>query len=123
MFMLREIRQSRNMTMAELGEKIGVTESAIGLYESGKRKPNYELLLQMAEVLNCSVDSILGNNVLITPDEDMLLYLFRQLNRAGKKELLNIAANFSESAVLAEKNNPGEEGLPAKVKDKNVSSI
>lgn len=123
MFMLREIRQSRNMTMAELGEKIGVTESAIGLYESGKRKPNYELLLQMAEVLNCSVDSILGNNVLITPDEDMLLYLFRQLNRAGKKELLNIAANFSESAVLAEKNNSGEEGIPAKVKDKSVSSI
>ena len=113
MFMLREIRQSRNMTMFELGEKIGVTESAIGLYESERRKPNYEILLKMSEILNCSVDSILGNNFILTNDEDFLLYLYRQLNNEGKKELTNIANAFSKNPVLSEKNNTDTSSVSA----------
>ena len=48
--------------MAELGKKVGVTESAIGLYEKQKRKPDYEMLLKLSEALDCSVSDILGVN-------------------------------------------------------------
>ena len=56
---LRDIRKARNLTMLELGKKVGLTESAIGMYETGKRKPNYEMLLKLSEALDCSVMDIL----------------------------------------------------------------
>ena len=47
MLCLKEIRKARGITARELGEKVGVSESAINLYESGKRKPDYEMLLRI----------------------------------------------------------------------------
>ena len=58
MIRLREIRKARGLTQKQLADSIGITESAIGLYENGKRKPNYEMLLRLGEVLNCSVDDL-----------------------------------------------------------------
>lgn len=61
MLKLREIRKAADMTMKELGAKVGVTESAIGLYETGKREPNYEMLLRLSEALGCQVSDIMGH--------------------------------------------------------------
>ena len=45
--------------MLELAKKVDVSESAIGMYETGKRKPNYEMLLKLSDALDCSVMDIL----------------------------------------------------------------
>lgn len=91
--------------MAELGKMVDKTESAIGLYEKGRRKPDFETLLKLGEALDCSVDSILGNNYSLDNEEEQLLFFFRQLNNLGKRQLLNLAKNFSEDSDLVEKNN------------------
>lgn len=91
--------------MAELGKMVDKTESAIGLYEKGRRKPDFETLLKLGEALDCSVDSILGNNYSLNNEEEQLLFFFRQLNNLGKRQLLNLARNFSEDSDLVEKNN------------------
>lgn len=105
MIKLREIRKSRGLTMAELGKMVGITESAIGLYEKGRRKPDFEMLLKLGEALDCSVDSILGNNYSLDNEEEQLLFYFRQLNNLGKRQLLKQAKNFSEDSDLVEKSN------------------
>ena len=46
------------MTMKELGKLVGVSEAAIGYYETEKRKINYEMLLKLAEALECNVEDI-----------------------------------------------------------------
>lgn len=56
---LRELRKARGITMKELGDMLGVSESTISLYENGKREPSYELLLKIAEFFNVSVDYLL----------------------------------------------------------------
>lgn len=56
---LRRIRREKHMTMKQLGEKTGVTESAIGQYETGKRKPSYEMILKLSEALECSVADLM----------------------------------------------------------------
>ena len=56
--------------MKELGEKVGVTEAAIGYYETGKRKVNYEMLLKLSEALDCSVADILGKQKTPTTEND-----------------------------------------------------
>ena len=105
MLMLRQIRESRGLTLKQLGEMIGQTESSIGLYENGRRSPNFETLLKLSEVLNCSVDSILGNNFALTVEEEHLLFFFRLLNEEGRKQAISIVATLTNSPALSQKNN------------------
>ncbi len=50
MFMLRELRKKKEMTMKELGDMIGVAESTISQYETEKREPDFETLLKLGEI-------------------------------------------------------------------------
>lgn len=57
---IREARKAKGITMKELGNLVGATESAISLYERGMREPSYEILLKIAEELDTSVGYLLG---------------------------------------------------------------
>lgn len=71
MKMLRTARKTKGLTMKELGEKVGVSESAISQYETGKREADFETLLKIGEVLDCSIDYLLrGKQEKIPTPED-----------------------------------------------------
>lgn len=71
MIYLRQIRKSRNMTMKELGKKVGVSEAAIGYYETEKRTISYEMLLKLSEALDCTVNDIIyGEKIPVTTKDD-----------------------------------------------------
>lgn len=59
MLKLRELRKKCGITMKELGAEIGVAESTISQYETGKRQPDYETLLKLGEFFGVSVDYLL----------------------------------------------------------------
>lgn len=59
MLKLRELRKNCGLTMKELGAEIGVAESTISQYETGKRQPDYETLLKLGEFFGVSVDYLL----------------------------------------------------------------
>lgn len=59
MLKLRELRKNCGLTMKELGAEIGVAESTISQYETGKRQPDYETLLKLGEFFGVSVDFLL----------------------------------------------------------------
>ena len=56
---LRRLRREKGISMKELGKKIGVAESTISQYETGKREPDFETLLKLGEFFNVSVDYLL----------------------------------------------------------------
>ena len=58
---LRKIRKAKGMTMKQLGKLVGVSESAIGQYETNARKPSFEILLKLGEALDCSVDDLVSD--------------------------------------------------------------
>lgn len=62
MLRLRELRKKCGITMKELGATIGVAESTISQYETGKRQPDYETLLKLGEYFGVSTDYLLGNS-------------------------------------------------------------
>lgn len=69
MLKLRELRKKYGLTMKELGAEIGVAESTISQYETGKRQPDYETLLKLGEFFGVSVDYILtGEETKKAPD-------------------------------------------------------
>ncbi len=57
---LKQIRAERGLTQAQLAGLLGVSPSAVGMYEQGRREPDDALLVRMASVLHCSTDELLG---------------------------------------------------------------
>lgn len=57
---LKEIRIKRGLTQTELGEKVGVKQSTFTNWEKGKREPNFEIVIKLADLLEVSVDWLFG---------------------------------------------------------------
>lgn len=53
---IKEFRKARNLTSEELAEKIGTTRATVTRYENGVRKANQDVLFQLADIFNVSVD-------------------------------------------------------------------
>ncbi len=57
---LKALRIQKHLTQEELSKATGITKSAIGMYESGKREPKFETLEVFADYFNVSIDDLLG---------------------------------------------------------------
>ena len=81
--------------MKELGEIIGVAESTISQYETGKREPDFETLLKLGEFFNVSVDYLLrGDN----PQNNKTPALTKKDERDIAKRLDAILARYCQNA-------------------------
>lgn len=101
-------RSSLGMSQTDLAKKLGYSEkSAISKIESGNAEPPLSKLESFADALETSVAYLMGweNKETDIAEEEQLLFYFRQLNNLGKRQLLNLARNFSEDSDLVEKNN------------------
>ena len=58
--MLKTLRLRKNMTRAQLANKLGLTKSVISAYETGLRLPSYDILIHIARIYNVSTDYLLG---------------------------------------------------------------
>lgn len=50
------------MSQKELAEKIGISRSAVGMYEAGEREPDFETLEALADTFNVNMDTLLGKS-------------------------------------------------------------
>jgi len=57
---LKTLRIKKEMTQAQLSERLGLTKSVISAYETGLRLPSYDVLIQIARTFNVSTDYLLG---------------------------------------------------------------
>lgn len=55
---VRRKRKHRLMTMKELANSVGVTESSISLYEREKRRIPFDVVCKLAEVFCCTIDEL-----------------------------------------------------------------
>ena len=58
---IKTMRQSRRMTQADLAKAIDQSPSSITMYETGRRRPDFETLEALADVFNVSLPSIVGD--------------------------------------------------------------
>ncbi len=63
---LKQLRKNSNMTQPELAQKLGVSRSAISMYELGSREPDFETLEAIADVFNVDMNTLISND---TPDQ------------------------------------------------------
>ena len=62
---IRQLREGRNMTQAELGEKIGVSSKTISKWETAKGLPDISLLQPLAQALGISVIELMNGEHII----------------------------------------------------------
>lgn len=56
----KRLRTSSGLTQAEMAEKLGISRSTIGMYETGAREPDFETLEKIADFFNVDTDYLLG---------------------------------------------------------------
>lgn len=57
---IKEARRRKNITQEQLAESIDTTKSAISRYELGKREPSLAQLYKIAQVLDVTVEDLMG---------------------------------------------------------------
>lgn len=53
-----EIRKSKKITMQEMAKDLKISYPTIQAWCTGKRKPNVDQAIKVAEYLNCTVEEI-----------------------------------------------------------------
>ncbi|MBC5689741.1 helix-turn-helix transcriptional regulator [Mediterraneibacter sp. NSJ-55] len=62
---LKSLRSQKKMTQQELANSIGLSKSALNMYEQGARQPNFETLELIADYFNISIDFLLGKSPVV----------------------------------------------------------
>ena len=65
---LKTLRNSRNISATKLSEDLNIHRGSLSNWETGRRTPDSEMLLKIANYFNVSVDYLLGND---TDDTDL----------------------------------------------------
>lgn len=94
---IREMRKAKHLTMKELGNMVGVSESAISMYENGKRQPDFETLLKIAEALGTDADTLLRGKK--EQDTELNEYLEELKTRPEMRMLFSVTKGATKEDV------------------------
>lgn len=57
---IKDLRKKAGLTQMELSSMLGVTQATLSGWETGKYQPDNDSLLRLSDILNASIDYILG---------------------------------------------------------------
>ena len=63
---IKELRKGLGLTQAELAAKAGISASAVGMYEQGRREPDSRTILKLCDIFGTSADYIMGHSQSMT---------------------------------------------------------
>ena len=69
---IKRLRLAKKMTQSDLGKRLGVSTSTVGMYERGQRSPDNEMLIKFSKVFSVSIDSLLGVRELSNEATDII---------------------------------------------------
>ena len=100
---LAALRRERGMTQAELAAELGISKSAVSMYERGNREPELDLLQEMADLFGVSVSSLLGREKddLLGGDPELTAYLESLRDRPELRMLFSLTQKATKEDVEA----------------------
>lgn len=106
---IRRQRLAKALTQAELGTEIGVSQRVVAYYENKGSSPRPEVLARIADVLDTSVDALLGrrkaaSNGAVTKEPERDVRHQRHLKRLDELPLNDRKAIFRIIDALASRN-------------------
>lgn len=98
---IKKEREKLDLTREDLAKKIGVSYSAIAMYEQGHREPSNALIIKMCELFGCSVDYLIGATAIRNPKEDLEKDLIKlHLTKQELESAIDIYKSFVEKNNL-----------------------
>lgn len=85
---IKSLREERFMTQDDLAEKMGTTRQTISRYESGSRKTNQDVLFQLAEIFNVSINTFFPN----VENEFEITTIYNKLEPKRQKKVYSFAS-------------------------------
>ena len=96
---LKKIRQECNLTQEELAKRINTSRSNIANYENDKNMPSIDMLNKLSEVLNCSMDYLLGKTDIRNYDKDEQEFRFayhKEMEGLSEQEIADALRFYKE---------------------------
>lgn len=86
---IKQIRNNYGLTMQELATQLGVTKSAISMWENKGVVPREEILIKISQSFNITIDKLLGNkvNTISESSNEKLSYIQRKLENFDNQQL------------------------------------
>lgn len=100
---IKDLIKSKNLTQAEVAEKVGITQAAISQIVNGERFPTMPLIMKLAKELTVSIDYLVGKSETADPtdvaqaikNDDQLLEFFRNFQSLSP-EMQNLLRQQAE---------------------------
>lgn len=105
---LKEARQAANMTQEQVAKAIGIPKKTYQNYELGYRDPGSDVLVQIADCLNVSIDWLLGVNEqpqnggssphngfsIVDPKRQRMIDIYDAMTPQGRALMLSMAEDM-----------------------------
>ena len=98
---IRNLRENKGINQEKLGKMLGLSASTVGMYEQGRRQPDNETLIKIAEFFDVSTDYLLGitevknyNKPYAENIDKELFVKLSSLNKKEKEKMLKIIDIF-----------------------------
>ncbi|TZE82596.1 helix-turn-helix domain-containing protein [Calorimonas adulescens] len=98
---LHRLRKEKHLTQRELADKLSISRSALSLYESNKREPDFATLKKIADFFNVSLDYLLDREVGNTSTNDYKIpdYISEVLKDPDITQAFKELKNMSEEEI------------------------
>ena len=91
---IKDIRLRKGLTQSDVAAALGVSSVVSSRYETGKRQPSIDMLIQMADIFGVTVDFLLGRQEIedstLSDYELQLLIASRKADERAKQDALNM---------------------------------
>lgn len=87
----KQLREAAGLTQEELSKKLGISRSAVGMYEQGKREPDFEDLENIADFFNVNLGFLLGDDNERSDSVTIIIEKARQLDHDEQQRLIMFA--------------------------------
>ena len=97
---LRYFREQKKMSRKQVCAALNITPSAISYWESGKRKPDADVLLELCELYGIrSISQLFGNTEPLTDEitdsEKYLIELYRNADKAAQTAVVKLLRSWN----------------------------
>ena len=79
------LRREAGLSQAQLALRLGISPSAMGMYEQGRREPSMETLVAMAKVFRVSTDYLLTGQPAEQEQEALQEMLLSRISSADRR--------------------------------------
>ena len=101
---IKTMRESRGMTQVQLAAEMGVSRSAIGMYERDEREPDLDTIEALADIFNVPMSALTDRNenkpdLVAEPKIAELNHLFSLVSDDLQDTVLNLLRAFVKDHI------------------------